>query len=132
MRLDNDRREHRRVQRALREFCTSNGVSDECAQDLRLLLEEAFMNVVDHAYAEGQRGWVDVSFERRDTRVVIIVEDGGAPFDPVCAPARDLSVEFRQREVGGHGLVLIRALSDEVDYDHSGGRNRLSVSYRTK
>lgn len=132
MRLQNDTNEHRRVQGALLEFCAANRLSDECAQDLRLLLEEVFTNVVNHAYGEGEAGWIDVFFERRDVHVVITVEDDGAPFDPLIKPMRDLSLEFHQREIGGHGLVLIKALSDEVDYDHSDGRNRLRVSYRTK
>ena len=130
LRLRNDRDEHQRLQGALRRFCAENGIGDDCAHQLRLLLEEMFINAATHAYSEGVSGWIDVTFGCRDSTVSIVIEDEGTPFNPLERPAPDLSVEFDEREIGGHGLLLIRSLADDVDYAYCGKRNQLRVICR--
>lgn len=129
MRLRNDRGEHGRLQGALREFCATHGVPKDCAQQLRLMLEEMFTNAAKYAYAEGVPGWVDVTFDCRNGELSILVEDQGMPFNPLECPTTDLSIDFDRREIGGHGLLLIRTLADEIDYDYHEQRNRLRVKY---
>jgi anti-sigma regulatory factor (Ser/Thr protein kinase) len=132
VRFRNDVAEHKRAQSALQDFCSAGGLNEACGRDLRLLVEEMFINVVSYAYPEVKLGVIDLSFERHGNSVVITIEDDGKPFDPLARPEADLSVKFHEREVGGHGVVLIRALSEHVDYDYAEQRNRLRASYRIR
>jgi serine/threonine-protein kinase RsbW len=56
------------------------------------------------------------------------VEDDGKPFDPLAAPAPDLT--SAQRELGGVGLHFVRNLMDEVTYTRRDGINRLRLTKR--
>jgi len=127
VRLRNSRGEHKRLQSELATFCATRGIGEDCARQLRLLLEEMFINAATHAYGEGVSGWIDVTLECRDESVFIVMEDKGVPFNPLEASTPDLSVDLGEREIGGHGLLLMRTLADDMDYDYRDRRNRLRV-----
>jgi serine/threonine-protein kinase RsbW len=85
-------------------------LSDEVLADLKLALTEAASNSVRHAYAGGEAGVVEISYELRADRLVIEVADEGEGFDPTEAggPPEELSE-------GGLGIAIIRAIADEVE-----------------
>jgi serine/threonine-protein kinase RsbW len=84
--------------------------SDEQLADLKLALTEACSNSVRHAYGEGTRGLVEITYELRSDRLVIEVTDEGEGFDPAVPGqgAADLSE-------GGLGIAIIRAIADQVE-----------------
>jgi serine/threonine-protein kinase RsbW len=61
-------------------------------------------------------------------RLSIEVEDDGIPFDPRAVPAPDLDAPVEARRPGGLGIPLCRALMERIDYERSGGLNRLTLS----
>jgi len=83
---------------------------DELLADLKLALTEAASNSVRHAYGEDRVGVVEVSYELRPDRLVIVVTDEGEGFDPTewAGPPDELSE-------GGLGIAIIRAIADEVE-----------------
>jgi serine/threonine-protein kinase RsbW len=85
-------------------------LSEEVLADLKLALTEATSNSVRHAYADDGAGVVEISYELLDDRLVIVVTDEGAGFDPADAegPPEELSE-------GGLGIAIIRAIADEVE-----------------
>jgi serine/threonine-protein kinase RsbW len=60
--------------------------------------------------------------------VEAIVEDDGKPFDPLAAPAPDLT--GKDRKPGGVGLHFVRNLMDEVTYTRRDGTNHLRLMKR--
>ena len=64
VRLRNDRGEHTRLQSELVAFCSEQAINEDCSRQLRLLLEEMFINAATYAYAEGVSGWIDVTLDR--------------------------------------------------------------------
>jgi anti-sigma regulatory factor (Ser/Thr protein kinase) len=107
-------------------FRADTGLSDADAFAIELALEELFMNVVLHG-SEGLSSPARVAVQLSTTteEVLIEVEDDGTPFDPLTAPAPDLSLDLDQRPVGGLGLHLIREMMNHVDYQFVRGRNRV-------
>ena len=57
----------------------------------------------------------------------MVVDDDGAPFDPLQAPEPDTSRPVEERPVGGLGILIVRRLMDEITYHRAGGRNRLTM-----
>ena len=99
-------------------------LSAEVVADVKLALTEACTNSVRHAYGEAG-GLVAITYELHPNSLVVEVVDDGAGFDhdrqPVEQPAQrdDLSV-------GGLGLAIIDALSDELAIgEHAGGGSTL-------
>jgi serine/threonine-protein kinase RsbW len=100
--------------------CARGGVPQDAAFALRLAAEEAFVNIVRHAYTGGA-GPVRSSLTRDDQGITITFTDEAPPFDPRDVPPPDLDAELADRREGGLGLHLIRQLMDEVHYRYRAG-----------
>lgn len=103
------------------------------AHRLKLVVEEAIVNVVEHGYAAGV-GDLTLTADVDGGVAVVKLQDHGTPFDPADAPPPDLTGDWRERRVGGLGWHLIRELTEAVAYqagDPDGGRpNTLTLRVR--
>ena len=100
------------------------GVAQELALALRLITEEVITNVVKYAEAETIR----IDFKVSDITVVLEVRDNGKRFDPLGAAAPDLEASVEVRPLGGLGIHLVQALTDEVSYQRRDGWNVLRLT----
>ena len=69
----------------------------------------------------------NVAFEYDDASLRVIIKDDGKPYDILAHKPVDLRVPFAEREIGGLGIHMIRKLMDDVQYQRSGGRNRVAM-----
>jgi serine/threonine-protein kinase RsbW len=108
--------------------CAHAALPADVAVAVRLAAEEACTNVIMHGYPNATPGPVAVHFASDDQRVVVTVEDQGAPFDPTRVSAPVLNAPVEARPLGGLGWHLIRAMMDEVTHQHTSERgNRLTL-----
>ena len=94
----------------------SASVVPQDVEDVELVIGEICTNVVRHARSE--QGSYRLTLELHPDRLIVVVEDRGAGFDPsqlLFAPAtlRPDGVEGGNR-FGGLGLPLARALTDRL------------------
>ena len=105
--------------REVREFV--GRIGEELALDsqvifeLQVAVEEACSNVFFHAY-DGQGGDLEVTLERVDGEVQVVLRDWGTAFDPQAIPSPDVQAPLDQRPLGGLGLHLMRQTMDRVDF----------------
>ena len=100
--------------------------------EIELVVEEVVTNICRHGY-DDQPGQMELRCRPVDTqRLVLEFIDGGRPFDILAAPAPDLTVDLDQREPGGLGVPLIRAMVDEASYKREGNRNILRLIVRAE
>lgn len=86
--------------------------SPEVLGDVKLALTEACTNSVRHAYGVNG-GVVEITYELYPDRLVVEVVDEGGGFDP-GAQALEPHDGDAELSVGGLGLAIIDALSDEL------------------
>ena len=98
-------------------------LAEDTLADLKLALTEACSNSVRHAYAGGE-GHVQISFELREDRLVVEVEDDGTGFEH-AGTGREL--ERDELTEGGLGIAIIKAIADEFElsYRATGAGSRL-------
>jgi anti-sigma regulatory factor (Ser/Thr protein kinase) len=89
---------------------------------VQLALEEIIRNLVEHASA-AQR--IDVRLDVAPRRLLLEIEDDGAPFDPRSLPEFDKSQPLEKRQPGGMGLQLVRSMVREITYQRLPAGNRL-------
>ena len=77
------------VRSFVREAGEALGAKADALADLCLVVDEAVTNVILHGYA-GRQGVVDLSMERDNDDLVILIRDDADPFDPSDAAAPDL------------------------------------------
>ena len=118
------------VRQLVRDVAGACSAPEPCMDDLVQAVDEATTNVIVHGY-RGARGWVDVSAERVDDRIVVTVTDEAPPFDPTGVPEPDLSVPPHRRRPGGMGVHLIRQATDRLEHEpRPGGGNILTLDRR--
>jgi serine/threonine-protein kinase RsbW len=97
--------------------------------ELDLLVEEIFMNVCCHAYADGVEGVVNLTYSvPAPGELRVEVADQGAEFDPLTAAPPDLTLDLENRPIGGLGIFLVKALSPSARYCRDRDWNRLTFS----
>ncbi|WP_301101781.1 ATP-binding protein [Propionivibrio sp.] len=100
------------VRAAVRAACQHAGNSEQCGEQVVLAINEACMNVIQHAYrfADGQHFTLRLAVD--DAVLVAHLLDNGLPVSDVDLRPRELD-ELRP---GGLGVRFMRELMDSVAY----------------
>lgn len=114
-----------RVARLLDRLGAERHLASETVKDMQIALDEVLNNITKYAYPDKAEHKIHICLRVLDNVLEAVVEDRGAPFDPLAVPAPDVSAPLHERRVGGVGMHFVRNLLDEVIYDRIGERNRL-------
>ncbi|MBQ6175982.1 MAG: SpoIIE family protein phosphatase [Bacteroidales bacterium] len=126
--LVNEMDEVERLNAFVKAFLGALHLEGKMANGLRLALEESVVNVINYAYAPGERGEVTVlaDSDRKQLRFTVI--DSGKPFDPTTVLEADTTLDAQDRPIGGLGILLTRKLMDSISYTRRDGQNVLSLT----
>jgi serine/threonine-protein kinase RsbW len=102
------------------------GFTDDGLLAVKLVTEEAVVNVFKYSYTHGE-GKVRLRCMVEGDRFAIEVTDWGVPFDATAMPEPDVTSPLGERPVGGLGIHLMRKMTDEISYRREDGRNVLSL-----
>ena len=109
------------------ECAAAAGFPPQRIMEIALAVEEALANICLYAYPNSS-GEVQVRCTQAETQhFAIELIDSGIPFDMLAKPAPDFTGEAAQRQLGGMGIPLIRALMDNVTYHREGAQNILRL-----
>ena len=104
----------------------ANGCTPKARKQLRMAMEELYVNVALYAYA-GQDGWAEIRGAVADGVATFQLIDGGAPFDPLAKEDPDIELSGEERGIGGLGIFMVKNMVDEVTYEYTDGCNRLTL-----
>ena len=123
-----------RIYTAVEEFAREEGWPSRLEFQIKLVIEEAVTNVVNHGYGQDeQEGSHDIKIELTSDadKIGIEIVDDARPYDPLTeTPAPDTDSDLPDRAVGGLGVYLVRTLMDEASYRREGDFNRLTLTKR--
>ena len=91
----------------VRDVSSMLGLAGADAGRLELVVEEACMNVIEHAFEPGEQGFYEIIILRKPGKVVVAVEDHGLPFD-----FKKIDTE----KESGLGIMLMKAFADEIHF----------------
>jgi anti-sigma regulatory factor (Ser/Thr protein kinase) len=117
-----------RVSDLLDEFGAKHGLAKDDLTDMQVALDEAFANIVNSAYSDGDPHEIHICLAVGRGTLRAVIEDDGMPFDPLAVAAPDLSLPLHERPVGGLGIHFIKSLMSDVKYKRIGDRNRLTLT----
>jgi serine/threonine-protein kinase RsbW len=137
IRLAADVAEIERLNRIVRQFGELHELPGRTLYAVNLALDEMVTNVILYGFAEtkgeetkGEEIVVRIKVHPPELRCEIV--DGGREFDPMQVPSPDIQAPLRDRELGGLGIHLMRALMDEVTYRREHPKNVLTMSKRIR
>lgn len=114
---------------AFARFSEIHAVPDDLRRRFQLALDEVLSNVVRHG-RPGDVGEIRLAFRCEPGTLTAEVEDMAEPFNPLDQPRPDTGLPLEQRRPGGLGIALVRSLIDDVRYERTEGRNRLTMVSR--
>lgn len=94
----------------------ASGLDGAAVYAVQMAVDEAFSNIVEHAYGEGSREDVVCICQATDFGLIVSLRDYGQPFNPLGVPDPDLESDLEDRQIGGLGLYFMRQLMDEVNF----------------
>ena len=108
--------------------CASHNVPHDTVFDLKLAVDEACTNIIEHGYKGMDPGSIILSFRITPDRILVQITDFGHIFGPAEAPKPDVEAALEDREMGGLGLYLIYQTMDNIDYQSSEDGNTLTFT----
>jgi anti-sigma regulatory factor (Ser/Thr protein kinase) len=126
--LANQVGEIRRVNAALSDLLSEEGVPDRTIHHVRLVVEELVSNIVRHAFDDQRAHRIEVDVRTEPRRVVVTIEDDGRAFNPKDAPALSLKDVLEEDRAGGLGILLVKRLTSDLTYTRSNDRNRVRAT----
>ncbi len=104
----------------------SDDISEDVQHDLRLVAEEIFSNIVNHADVSSEDNAITVELSHDSDAINIIFKDTGRAFNPVCD--HENCIQDNDHAEGGMGIHLIKTLTDHQEYKRIGQQNVFIVT----
>lgn len=120
LRFVSDPKKLRMVRERVQEAAEDIGCSKKLISDLVIAINEACMNIMQHAYKGDKTGEIILEMQRHAGALEVMLTDFAAPVDPEAIRPRDLE----DVKPGGLGTYFISEIMDECVYgnlDNSAG-----------
>lgn len=88
--------------------------------------EEIIVNVMNYAYTDGE-GDLEIAFFDGSDFIKLTFIDGGKPFNPFAEPDVDVNLSLDERDIGGLGILMVKKLMDDVQYEYKNQNNVLTI-----
>ena len=99
------------------------GIEGREAKRLRLAVEEAVANIINHGLATT----IKLQAKADERELMLTIDDDGQPFDPTAESSTDFSVPADKRPPGGLGIMLLHQMTDGLEYQRFDGHNILKI-----
>lgn len=107
-------------------YAKTLNISEDAYNDLRLVLEETFINIASYAFDKQDTENITIELDADADEISITFTDTGIAFDPLTQ-AEDCG-EADDHCEGGMGIHIIKSLSDHLEYNRVGQSNVFTVT----
>ena len=115
----------------VRDFVATNarkhGFSEKEVDEIRLAVDEAFTNIIKHAYDFDKNKLISLKTGSENDSFWISISDEGRPYDPGTYTEPNIAERIKQGKRGGVGVYLIKKLMDKVEYSTIGSVNQIRL-----
>ena len=91
---------------------------------LMVAVDEIYSNIVRYSGATEAQ----VRLVKEADMLHLVFRDNGKPYNPLDAKEPDITASVEEREVGGLGIFMVRKMMDHVEYEYTGGMNKLTLT----
>lgn len=106
------------------------GLSESTVDDLSICIDELLSNIVRHGFKNSEPHEITIKLRMDSTSTTLEIIDDGVPFDPTVKQAQEEKRGQAYTAEGGRGLTFVRALIDELTYQHIDERNHTVLTKR--
>ena len=102
--------------------------TDKLTNSFKLVIDEACTNIIRHGYRDVKGGEIILKAIIRRQSLTIVVIDQGKSYDPRQANTPDLEKYINIGKRGGLGIMMMRKLMDDVQYNITSRGNELRLT----
>ncbi|MBR6522565.1 MAG: SpoIIE family protein phosphatase [Oscillospiraceae bacterium] len=95
---------------------------------LMVSVDEIYSNIVRYSGATEAQ----VRILKEDDTLRLIFRDNGKPYNPLDAKEPDITASAEDRAIGGLGIFMVRKMMDDVEYEYTGGMNKLTLTIKVQ
>lgn len=119
------------VRRFVEHHANEANFTEKAVVELKMAVDEACANVIEHAYDGSQRGTIDVDIIIKPDRFTVRIRDEGRAFDEGTYQTPDIFDFAHKKKSGGFGVQIMKKLMDRVEYRTRGNSNECClIKYR--
>lgn len=116
------------VRNFVAKYAKEFGFNKQDVADIQLAVDEAYTNIIKHAYQHDEQKKVDIELGYNSNVFWVSLMDTGDAFDPSSYSKPDVRQKIKEKKRGGVGVYLIRKLMDDVQYHTEGSVNKIRMT----
>ncbi len=116
------------VRRFVEQHALSADFPEKEVGELKIAVDEACANVIEHAYKGDQKKNIDVDVIIQPDRFTVRIRDRGEAFELSGYEEPDIFNFAHERKAGGFGVQIMRRLMDHVEYRTRGATNECCLT----
>ena len=120
------------VSRFIGQAAVRAGLDERATYAVRMAVDEACTNIIQHAYGGEGRGQIRLVSETQAEGLQVTIYDQGRPFEPSQVPELDPETPLPERQPGGMGLFFIRNLMDTVEFRFGTPRGNQLILFKRR
>ena len=98
--------------------------SEKTLNQVLLVVEELYINVAHYAY-KPEIGKIKIDAEVSDNLLRITLTDSGKPYNPLERQDPDITLDAKDRKIGGLGVFMSKKLVNKIAYERVDDKNIL-------
>ena len=120
----------------LRSFLQQNQaifkLSEVDRHQVTLAVEEVCANLIIHSHACNPKEEIQLEVKELNKKIIVEITDKGDAFNLLDYKVPDLSQVIEEKRKGGIGILLVKKIMDEIEFESKNGKNicRLIKNFR--
>ena len=106
-------------------YAKSFNISDESYNDLRLIVEEVFINITSYASMDDEQS-IKIELDSTPTEINVTFTDSGIAFNPLTDATECQGTDGHCD--GGMGIHIVKSLSDHLEYNRINQHNVFTIT----
>lgn len=90
---------------------------------LTLAVEEVCANLIIHSHQCNERNQINLEIKESPGKIIFEIKDQGKAFNLLDYEIPDLKKVMGEKRKGGLGIILVRKIMDEIEFESEKGTN---------
>ena len=108
-------------------FAQNDGINDSIINKICVVIDEVLTNIINYGYTQDRQSKITVLCGFEANILVLRFIDDGVQFNPLLVQHPEVVASQTEEREGGLGILLIKHLVDDIQYDRRKNENHLTI-----
>jgi sigma-B regulation protein RsbU (phosphoserine phosphatase) len=117
-----------RINTEFKQFADDRGLAAGVSQKVSIVFDDLLNNIISYGFSDDEEHQIEIDVAYSPDKLVITIADDGIPFNPFDQVGPDITLSIEERDIGGLGVLLIKELMDEYQYQRHSNSNVVTLT----